>query len=96
MYEVYSDDCFNLMIEEEQGQLFVHCEVFKHSKSTIRRIQKCFKYMKEEVFSNGFTQLFCYIQDLKFVRIIDDTFSELPSVTHEGKTYEVVRWDSLL
>jgi len=93
MYTVCEDDAFKINIEEEQGHLFIHCVVHKHSKSTIKAIKDCFKTIKEELFTNGFDWLYCYTQNLRFAQAIDNSLQVKSSVSSEGQDYTVVQWE---
>ena len=93
LYDLCWDDTFKMSVEEEQGKLFIHCDVVKFSKETLSKIKECWSMAKTSLSEQGFDSIYSYTDNLQFCEVVDNSFTKLTSLDVDGKTLEVLKWE---
>lgn len=74
-------------LEDEQGHLFVHLEVYKWNRGIAREIKEEFEKLKQKAHKVGYKYISAYTQNPKFVNMFGGT------KVMTFKEYEVFSWD---
>ena len=96
MYKVesfFNDGNVHMEVEDLEGFRFIHVEVEEITPSTVRLIKHLWKKVSKKSFSAGYSSLFTYTRNVKFCKLIDKSFKRDRTVTHDGKDYEVLKWE---
>lgn|SRR5690554_550577 len=65
----YEDENYHMTYEEIDGQIFVHLEVEKVSKSVLKNIEQKWEDFKARLYYLGYEYIFTYTNDLRFPRM---------------------------
>jgi len=88
---IYKDQNFKLSLEEEQGEQFVHVEIYKATKTILEHILWEFAKLKAKLYYEGYENIYTYTKDKRLFRIFGaediGSFSD-----PNGKEYRVGRW----
>lgn len=89
---LYKGDDFSVDAETTEGQVFLHCDVYKNSKTTLKRIRLFFEELTGEMLDRGHLAMFTVTPNRRFVEAIGKPFDIIDKVTYENVEYEVVAW----
>lgn len=74
------------------GVMFIHCDVYTPTSSTIKKARKMFKEVREAVNQHGYdSPIFTYTQNPRFCKLMGGVYHN--TFQFEGKTYEVWKWE---
>ena len=90
--EVYSDEDFQVEVEERDGILFLHCEVEKYNKTVKKRMQEVFQDIKDACVFFGWDAIHAYTPNPKFSKLMEGGFT-IDTFSRGGVDYEVIRWE---
>lgn len=76
-----------IRLEDEQGHLFIHLDVYKWSKAIVHELRDEFDKIKKKAHENGYNYISTYTHNPKFVRM----FGGIKTMTF--KEYEVFSWE---
>jgi len=97
MYRVittaYEDDDVFCQFEDFESQRFFHVEVHNFSPSRVRAWREAFKDIKKKCIEDGYSELFSYTQNKKFVGMFSRDYEDVAVVEFENKIYEVIKWE---
>jgi hypothetical protein len=75
-----------IRLEDEQGRLFVHLDVFKWDKTIKRELEEEFVNLKEKATKAGYSFIHTYTRNPKFCKVMGG------SKTMDFRDYEVWSW----
>lgn len=87
---LYKDSNFIVEWEELEDCLFLHCNVFNWSLSTLRTMYAVFAELRHIALSRGFSSMSTITPNPKFAKLFGG--ETINSFVHEGKEYEVIVW----
>lgn len=92
--ELCSNSKFKITLEELDGVLFVHCDVFEYKKSAIRELIDTFKLLGKAAADSGYEEVAAYTLNKRFARLMNNTFELVGTVpTKNGEVFEVLVWE---
>lgn len=77
-----------LSYEEIEGCLFVHVEIRKFNKSTLKKIKEDWSELLIELYFQGYEEVFTYTQDMRIVDLVGGG-----EVVGEKGIWKIVKWD---
>ena len=89
---LHQEDDFELIGEDVDGQLFIHCTVHKFNKSVLKQMREVFEVVQEQSKEVGYNEIFSYTSNPKFAKLFVGV-EYITSIDSLGKTYEVFKWD---
>jgi len=91
--KVYQDnDLYQARLEEVDGVLYVHVEVYQMAKSTVAILRKEFEILKAKVRDAGYSHLFTYTTNPRFYKFFKGS-SVVGNYVWQGQDYEVLTWE---
>lgn len=97
MHEVFYEDedvkgTLELFVDKGgDNALFIHCDVYRWSKSSLKKFREEFKVLKKEAVKNGFDALYAYTENPKWAKMVEKC-EKIGQFTKDGKYYEVLEW----
>lgn len=89
---VYEDDYFKLSFEEEQGEPFVHVEIYKATKKVLENILWEFSKLKMALYYNGgYDTVYTYTQDKRLFKIFNA--EDIGGFEKDGMKFRVGKWE---
>jgi len=80
--------------EVRDGLLFCHCYIkVESSLELMKKLRRWWAIVKEEAFISGFDYIHTYTPNIKFCKILDNSFDHLDTIEVDGKQLEVLRWE---
>lgn len=76
-----------IRLEDEQGHLFIHLDVYRWDKTVVRELREEFATIKRRAYENGYKFISTYTKNPKFVKMFGGI------KTMEVKDYEVFSWE---
>lgn len=70
---IYKTSDYEVALENYQGSLFIHVEVFKNSLGTIRELKGKFEELKSLLVEVGYENLWAYSKNNKFCKLFGAT-----------------------
>ena len=89
--EIYDDGDFNVKVEEQDGIMFLHCDVENFNKTVLKNMRTVFEEIKVAAAYFGWEEIFSYTPNPKFAKILGG--ESINSFEVCGKTYEVMKWE---
>jgi hypothetical protein len=90
---IYQDnDRYQARLEEVDGVLYVHVEVYQMTKSTLSLLRKEFDILKKKVKEAGYSHLFTYTSNSRFYKLFPGC-RPVGDYDWQGQHYEVMTWD---
>ena len=96
MYKVesfFDDGNIHMEVEDLEDHRFIHMKVEKITPSVARLIKSLGKKIAKKSIKEGYSALFTYTRNVRFCKLVDKSFKEHGVVTHDGKEYEVLKWE---
>lgn len=88
----YEDEDYTVTLEESEGLLFVHIEVYNFSKDIFLRIKQSWWELLFQCYLYGYEFLHTYTKNKKFADKMG-TNELLTTLNFNGSEYSLVRWD---
>jgi hypothetical protein len=92
-FEIAGNENYELMTEVLDGNIFLHCNVYKYSPSVYKSILASLINLKEECLSTGVTHLFTLTSNPKFVTSVIKTAKKIAEVDGPSGIKEVYVWE---
>lgn len=86
------NDDFKAEVQQFEGQVYLHCEVYNFSKSVLEKIREEFYKVAELTYQRGLTHMFSYTSNLKFTNLIAPC-EVIGEVSERGTTLKVIAWE---
>lgn len=87
---IYEDDNFSIHIEQVEGLLFAHCDVFEASKSVLKLIREKFFIMLDAIVEAGHDLLFIQTPNERFVKFLKVPYEVIEEVEVGGQNMKVI------
>ena len=71
------NDLMKCTLQEIEGFLYVHVDVFSWKPSDIKMLRVYWQYLKLDAWHSGYDQIFAYNQYEKFSKLMDPTYEKL-------------------
>lgn len=93
---VYAGTDFWAQGELCEGLLFLHCDVYKWDRKTLRKIKEGLQILHEGLRNQyGYDKpIFSYTENPRWCKLIGGKYHN--SFEHEGRHFEVFKWESKL
>lgn len=88
--EIYSDENFDVKVEEQEGIMFLHCDVENFNKSVLKQMKAVMEEIKVAAFCHGWDEIFSYTPNPKFAKMLGG--ESIDSFRTNNQDYEVMRW----
>lgn len=80
--------------EVRDGLLFCHCYIkTEPSMYLMKKLKIWWAIIKEEAYISGFDYIHTYTPNIKFCKVLDDSFDHLGTIEVNGEKLEVLRWE---
>jgi len=89
----WEDENIFCQFEDNEGFRFLHVEVNNFSKSLIREWRDTALEVKQKCIDDGYSSLYTYTQNKKFVKILSKEFKEIGIFLLDDEIYEVMKWE---
>jgi len=89
----WEDENLLCRFEDEAGVRCIHVEVKNFSPRLVKEWREVFNQLKDKCVEDGYTKLYSYTQNKKFIKLISKDFESVGVVESENKIYEVVKWE---
>lgn len=90
-YLYYKDDNFLFKFEKYEDVVFIHCECVKWSVSVLKQMYSVFNTFTNELKQNGMYKVLTITPNPKFAKLFNG--ETVGTLSHEGKEYEVIKWE---
>lgn len=90
-FDIYKDSDFHFFVIERGASLELHCNVFKWSKVTLKRMLLVFDLFKGRVAVQGYQSLTAILKNKEFAKIFGGDHSH--DIVVNGETYGVFIWE---
>jgi hypothetical protein len=87
---IHEEAPFRLSYEEEQGELFIHVEIYEAKKSVLERILWEFAKFKAWAYFQGYEEIYSYTKDNRLFRIFGA--EEVGEFVLKNEKYKVGKW----
>jgi len=88
MSSIIEDEGFSIKGEVQEGLLFLHCDVFKETKSVLKRLRDSFEVILDEMGGGDNVAVYSVTPNLRFVKFLGKPFD---IVSEENGDY-LVAW----
>lgn len=89
---LYADVDFWAQGELCEGFLFLHCDVYKWDRATLKKVREGIKILKAEIKAKGYDKpVFTYTQNPRWVKLLGAKYHN--SFDFEGRDFEVWKWE---
>lgn len=91
---LYEDDDVKVGAQVVDGLLFCHCYAKRGmSRDTLRKWRRWWGILKEEAWISGFDDIFTYTPNLKWCKLLDNSYEHIDSIDSPNGKLEVLRWE---
>lgn len=87
-------DAFCCEIEQVDDIFFIHLSVSKFTKEVLKEMKQRFLLLLEEFADSGIPEVFCYVNNIKFLRMVTEP-DELHTFYDDGKKYYLASWQTM-
>lgn len=89
----YDDGNIVIRFEDLGGERCIHVDVDTITPSVVRRLKEVWEDIRVVCKREGYSYVRSYTQNKKFCKLATPCFNEEGILEHNGKEYEVLRWD---
>lgn len=90
--KIFEDEDVRFDVEEAEGFLFLHCEVFNYNRQVKAKVQELFESITDACIYFGWSALHAYTPNPKFAKMFGDP-RVIDEVVVDGQNLEVLRWE---
>lgn len=92
-FTYHEDENFKVILEDIDGYLFIHVEVFNYNKTVKQRMMLMWEDVKNWADVTHYDGINCYTPNPKFVKLLGGECEVLRTIQSGDDTYEVLRWE---
>lgn len=85
---IFKDDNYRISVEEIDGCLFVHCELYKFSKAVLKDVKTTWAELLIHLYFMGYEEVFTYTKDMRLPNLVGGG-----QVIGSWDDWRVVKWD---
>lgn len=90
-HPVVKGDSFEFSLQEVDGRVFVHLDVWRYNKSVLLEMAEAFEDLKDSCAMEGIKELYAFSANHKFCRMGGGELVQIKD--WKGEDYGVYRWE---